>query len=124
MKKKIAKSISDIDLPIEEIDREKEREDNFFVLPWKQAEFNPSLIKKGTEIHLSPIPNDSTPSFIYEALKENGSIIDIRILTTNSKSFAFVRFDDHKAVDRLINQRSIILKVRDINHITLHHSLL
>ena len=89
-----------------------------YFIPWKRAELNRSLVKRGTEVHINPLPFDITHEEMYNVLKIYGEIIDIRIIPRKEKStcFAFVRFLDKEASDSLLKEKSIKFRVMFISN--------
>jgi len=82
-------------------------------IPWKRAEIDPTIVTRGTEIHLNPIANNIFHEDLFNFFKRYGEVIHIRIITRKEKgnSFAFVRFLDRQSADKALNERTIILNV-------------
>jgi hypothetical protein len=87
-----------------------------YFIPWKRAELNPSIVKKGTEVHINPLPLDCSHEELYNLLNKYGEIIDLRIIPRKDKGncFAFVRFADKNSVDFLIKEKFIKHRVSSI----------
>ena len=73
-------------------------EENFFK-PWKK----PSLIKKNTEIKISPLPENCTESLLYKLFSKFGSIINIEIYNTN----AYIRFSSQNEMKKVLSLKKI-----------------
>ena len=86
---------------------EEEENQNYFKLPWKQSELNPSLIKKNTEIKISPLPENCTEAILFKIFSQFGSIIHIELNNTN----AFIRFSS-------INEAKKILSLKKISYLS------
>lgn len=94
--------------------QEKKSKNKFYYfVPWKRAETDPSLVKKGTEVHINPLPSDATHEDLYSVFKKFGDIIDIRILPKKEKGncFAFVRFLEKESVDKILRERNLTFQV-------------
>ena len=74
-------------------------DENFFK-PWKKA---PSLIKKNTEIKISPLPENCTESLLYKLFSKFGSIINIEIYNTN----AYIRFSSQNEMKKVLSLKKI-----------------
>ena len=85
-------------------------EENFFK-PWKK----PSLIKKNTEIKISPLPENCTESLLYKLFSKFGSIINIEIYNTN----AYIRFSSTNEMKKVLSLKKIQYLKKNIY---IHHS--
>jgi RNA recognition motif-containing protein len=83
-----------------EKENDKNKDINF---PWKRAEKNPSLIQKGTEIKLSPLPEKSTESYIYFLLKDYGNIINIDL----KNNYAYIRFQNLSETNHILSLKKL-----------------
>ena len=86
-----------------ENENDKNKDSNF---PWKRAEKDPSLIQRGTEIKLTPLPEESTESFIYNLLKDYGNIINIEL----KKKYAYIRFQNLSEANKIISLKKLSIK--------------
>ncbi len=81
-----------------------------YFIPWKRAESDPSLVKRGTEIHVNPLPPSITHEELYGIFKSYGEIIDLRIIPRKEKGncFAFIRFMEPSSVERALGDTCFI----------------
>jgi len=82
------------------IENDKNKDSNF---PWKRAEKDPSLIQKGTEIKITPLPENTTESFIYFLLKDYGNIINIEL----KNHCAYIRFQNLSEVNHILSFKKL-----------------
>ena len=82
------------------IENDKNKDYNF---PWKRAEKDPSLIQKGTEIKITPLPENTTESFIYFLLKDYGNIINIEL----KNHCAYIRFENLSEVNHILSFKKL-----------------
>ena len=77
-----------------------------YFIPWKRAQNDPSIVNKGTEIHINPLPYDIKYEDIYEIFKCYGEIIDIRIIPRKDKGncFAFLRYLHKSSTDKALSE--------------------
>jgi hypothetical protein len=85
-----------------------------YFIPWKRAEADPSLVKRGTEIHANPLPPTITHEELYGIFKSYGEIIDLRIIPRKDKGncFAFIRFMEQSSVDRALGDTCFIQVIK------------
>ena len=95
---------------------DSKKEKSGFNIPWKRAEINPSIVIKGTEIHLNPIQPNITQEDLYTNFKRFGDIIHIRIIPRKEKgnSFAFIRFGEVQAAERALCEKATVLNVSSL----------
>ena len=86
-------------------------EENFFK-PWKKS---PNLIKKNTEIKISPLPENCTESLLYKLFSKFGTIINIEIYNTN----AYIRFSSTNEMKKVLSLKKIQYLQKNIY---IHHS--
>lgn len=81
-----------------------------YFIPWKRAEADPSLVRRGTEIHVNPLPPTITHEELYGIFKSYGEIIDLRVIPRKDKGncFAFIRFMEQSSVDRVLKDTCFI----------------
>jgi hypothetical protein len=82
---------------------------NKHFIPWKRADLDPSLVKKGTEIHINPLPPDATHQELYNIFKDYGEVIDIRLIPRKEKNncFAFIRFMEPESVGKVMADKDL-----------------
>ena len=90
-----------------------------YFVPWKRAEANPSLVKRGTEVHLKPLPAEVSHEDLYSFFKTYGEIIDLKIIPRKEKgnNFGFIRFLEFESAEKLIKEKCVLYKVSLFNHI-------
>ena len=84
--------------------------ENYFELPWKKSELNPNLIKKNTEIKISPLPENCTEAILFKIFSQFGSIIHIEINNTN----AFIRFSSTNEAKKILQLKKISFSGKNI----------
>ena len=84
--------------------------ENYFELPWKKSELNPNLIKKNTEIKISPLPENCTEAILFKIFSQFGSIIHIEINNTN----AFIRFSSTNEAKKILQLKKINFSGKNI----------
>ena len=87
-----------------------EENENYFELPWKKSELNPNLIKKNTEIKISPLPENCTEAILFKIFSQFGSIIHIEINNTN----AFIRFSSTNEAKKILQLKKISFSGKNI----------
>jgi RNA recognition motif-containing protein len=87
-----------------------------FFIPWKRAQNDPSLVKRGTEIHINPLPIEIKHEELYNIFKLYGEIIDLRIIPRKDKGncFAFIRYMEISSVDKVMLE-SIVIQGHQVN---------
>ena len=74
--------------------------------PWNLAEKYPSLIQKGSEVKLTPLPENSSYSSIYFLFKNYGNIINIDIQKNN----VYIRFENFSQAQNFLSLKKIIIE--------------